>query len=136
LLSQKKAFDIAYNYVNKLKGDYKLRLAILFGSFATGLWTESSDIDILIVADELSDNVWDNYVRLKERYIQPFGISTEMIQKEIESLNFIILDALEYGIILYKDQSIYDSIKEKLEYVKKRYGLVRTAKGWNYKICF
>ncbi len=132
MLSQKKAFEIASNYVNKLKEDYKLRLAILFGSFATNLWTESSDIDILIVADELSDNIWDNYAILKERFIQPFGISTKMVQKEIESLNFIILDALEYGIILHKDQSIYNSIKEKLEYVKKRYGLFRTDKGWNY----
>lgn len=131
MLSQKKAFEIASNYVSKLKDDYTLRLAILFGSFATGLWTESSDIDILIVADELSDNIWDNYAILKERFVQPFGISTKMVQNEIESLNFIILDALEYGIILHKDQSIYDLIKEKLEHVKKRYGLFRTAKGWN-----
>ncbi|MGQ9469329.1 MAG: nucleotidyltransferase family protein [Nitrososphaerales archaeon] len=132
MLSQKKAFEIASNYVNKLKEDYTLRLAALFGSFATNLWTESSDIDILIVADELSDNVWDNYVKLKERFIQPFGINTKTIQKEIESLNFIILDALEYGIILHKDQIVYNSIKEKFEHVKKRYNIVRTAKGWDY----
>jgi len=134
LLSRRKAFEIAEEYLNRLRERYTLRLVILFGSFAKDQWTETSDIDLLIVADELQDSIGENYIRLKERYIEPFGVKTEDFEKQIEALNFIILDAMEYGEILYKDPATYARARMRFDEVKRRHKLTRTEKGWNYKV--
>lgn len=134
LLSQKKALEIADSYVDKLKENYTLRLVVLFGSFAKEEWTETSDVDLVVVADELSGSIGENYVKLKGRFIEPLGIKTETLKKELEQLNFLLLDAIEYGKILYKDQETYNKARNLFEEVKKRHNLVRTEKGWNYKL--
>ncbi len=61
-----------------------VRLLILFGSLARGDWTESSDIDILVVADELSDDVGENYIQLKQYMIEPIGYNTDIFVAEIK----------------------------------------------------
>jgi predicted nucleotidyltransferase len=130
----KRKLKLAEEYVEELRERYTLRLAILFGSLARDEWTEHSDVDLLVVADELSDDPLRNYVELKEYGVEPIGFSTRGVFKEIERINFVLLDALEYGRILYKDKMLYEFLMEKFREIKERYGLVRDDKGWIWRI--
>jgi len=63
---------------------YKLRLLILYGSYARGESTEESDIDILVVADDLSKDPRDAYIKLvipEKPEINPIGFNTETFIK-------------------------------------------------------
>ena len=47
---------IVNDYISKLKGKISIDKVILFGSYATGKATELSDIDLLIVSKDLSED--------------------------------------------------------------------------------
>ena len=61
----RRKYEAVGRYVRELKRKLDLKLVILFGSLAKGSWTESSDIDLLIVSDDLSDNSAENFIKLK-----------------------------------------------------------------------
>jgi len=61
----RRKYEAVGRYVRELKCKLDLKLVILFGSLAKGSWTESSDIDLLIVSDDLSDNPAENFIKLK-----------------------------------------------------------------------
>lgn len=44
------------NFIDNLKGKITLNKAILYGSYAKGNANANSDIDLLIISDELPDN--------------------------------------------------------------------------------
>ena len=88
---------------------------ILFGSFAKGNYTESSDIDILIVLR--SDLDWFDRQLLEMMFYENKGF---------------ILDVLEDGIILH-DKGYWKEKKRKF-LDRKKSGIIKKIKnGW--KIC-
>jgi uncharacterized protein len=48
--------SVLSNFINNLKGKIKLDKAVLYGSYAKGTATANSDIDLLIVSEELPVN--------------------------------------------------------------------------------
>lgn len=120
-------------YLSELKQELDLKLVILFGSLARGDWMESSDIDLLIVSDELSDDPAENFVRLKRGCVEPHGFSTKKFLEELERPNLLILDALEYGKRLIADEDFIKLVERKFEEVKRRYGLKRVDGTWAWR---
>ena len=60
--------DIVIRYVELVKKKLNVHSAYLYGSYAKGTYTEDSDIDIAIVADEFSgDKVKDILTLMKIR---------------------------------------------------------------------
>ena len=110
-----------------------VRLLILFGSLARGDWTESSDIDILVVADELSDDVGENYIQLKQYMIEPIGYNTDIFVDEIKKPNMLILDALRYGKILYSDREYMDRVDETVRKTMEEREIVYEGGVWVFK---
>jgi predicted nucleotidyltransferase len=47
---------ILNDYLSRLKAKFKVDKAILYGSYAKGTATADSDIDLLIISSELSEN--------------------------------------------------------------------------------
>jgi len=73
-------------------GVYKLRLLILYGSYARGDYTEESDIDILVVADDLPKDPRDAYIKLVipgKPEINSIGFNTEMFIKNSRKLSHL-----------------------------------------------
>jgi len=122
----------ADEYVKWLRENFTVRLAILFGSLARGDWTESSDIDVLVVADELLDNVGENYLKLKQYMIEPIGYSSESFMQEIRRANFLILDALRYGKILYADEKYLAKVIRLVERVKEELNITYQEGMWRF----
>ncbi len=110
-----------------------VRLLILFGSLARGDCIESSDIDILVVADELSDDVGENYIQLKQYMIEPIGYNTDIFVDEIKKPNMLILDALRYGKILYSDREYMDRVDETVRKTMEEREIVYEGGVWVFK---
>jgi predicted nucleotidyltransferase len=120
-------------YLEWLRGEFNLRLVILFGSIARGDWTESSDIDLLIVADELSGDAGENFLKLKRYSVEPIGYNTSHFLKEIERPNLLVLDALQYGRVLIADEDYRKDVELKFREVKEKLGLTWTGRTWTWR---
>ena len=81
--TNKQINDIAMKYADLLKGHIGLHSLYLYGSYASGKFTEDSDIDIAVVADDFSgDLVEDTFKLMKIRRnvdnrIEPHPFSIE-----------------------------------------------------------
>ncbi|MGB9728166.1 MAG: nucleotidyltransferase domain-containing protein [Nitrososphaeria archaeon] len=137
-------------YVNEIKKvlDGKLVSVCLFGSIARGDFTRESDIDLLIIAKNVPDDVGRRHSLFREarrkiissniaESVRKMGYSTTFSEiiltpDEVKEHPPILLDMVEDGIILYDDNnflsSIIDEVKERL----KRLGSkrIRLKHGW------
>jgi len=115
--------------VERLKQVLRVRAVILFGSRARGDWGPWSDYDLLIVADfdepylERIKRVLDILADVKLP-IEPHPYTLEEAMNMLQRGNPLIVDALEEGIVLYREPE-FEKI-EKLYRELKRRGLRRT----------
>ncbi len=111
---------------------------LLFGSVAKGTYNRYSDVDILVVADKLDldyfDQINDIKMRLEEKRESftkrgyHLRVSASVMERE-GLLHFkpIFLDFFEYGIILYEEDDILTEFMDRMR--KIRYERVFTEKG-------
>lgn len=130
----RRKYEALERYLSELKRELDLKLVILFGSLARGDWMESSDIDLLIVSDDLSDDPAENFIRLKRESVEPHGFSTRRFLDELERPNLLILDALEYGKRLIADEEFMKLVERKFEEIKKKYGLRWVDGTWTWRV--
>ncbi|HDI31835.1 MAG TPA: nucleotidyltransferase domain-containing protein [Thermofilum sp.] len=121
--------NILKEVIGKIQAKYKIHAILLFGSRARGDYMPWSDYDLLIIGE------------FKERYLERIGNLLELVKElsiEIEphpytfkeALNMlkkgnpIIIDAIEEGKLLYKDDK-FDKLLEEYEKLKRR-GLTRS----------
>ena len=80
---------------------------ILFGSAATGTTTSDSDIDLLVVEDEVDDTRAES-VRLRKALgdlghsLDVFVIATARFEKTKDLIGGIAYPASRYGVVLYE----------------------------------
>ena len=130
----RRKYEAVNRYVRELRRKLDLKLVILFGSLAKGSWTESSDIDLLIVAKDLSDDPGENFIMLKRPGIDPHGFSVDRFLRELERPNLIIFDAIEYGEKILADDEFFKKVEEKIKEVKERLGLKWVDGTWTWSI--
>lgn len=58
--------DIVREYAKKVCENYKIEAIILFGSYAKGTENEDSDIDIAVITDDFSNDIFDEQLNLKK----------------------------------------------------------------------
>lgn len=79
--------------------------AILFGSYAKGLATENSDIDIVIDTKGQLLNIY--FYELLEEIIEKLGKKVDLIEiSEIQKNSSIYNNIEKEGIVLYEKQKI------------------------------
>lgn len=131
--------------VTELKEELKhkghtVKLLAIVGSFARGDWHSGSDIDILIVCENISGPYWKRLADLP-----PLMIENNIVEYHIYSpKEFIelaryarmsVFDLFHEGIIIYADKSflsevkkIFDDAVNKLQVVKEGSFLIRKIK--------
>ena len=108
-------------------------LILLFGSRAKQEFHKDSDIDILIVSENLSDEVRE---RASDYFsdslpVQPFVMTPAELLERIDKLDFLVFDAFEDGLILYSDMDM-DTVNERLKASKELFSLKRVKSGWDF----
>lgn len=140
-LLKKKLIDIDFrndwipefiNYIEKCTKKDAI-LILLFGSRAIRDFHIDSDIDMLIVSKNLSDDVRE---RASDFFsdslpVQPFVMTPAELFERIDKLDFLIFDAFEDGLILFSDMDM-DTVNKRLKVSKELYSLKRVKSGWNF----
>jgi len=109
----------------------KPRLVILFGSYARGDYTDESDIDILVVSDELPRDPRQAFEALfdpENPKIVPVGMNTEVFLTKLTEGEPFILEVLEDGKSLCADREFYDYVMRLFREVRVNY--VRRDRTW------
>lgn len=128
------------NELNEVLGKYSKAVSsklgkftgVLYGSMARGdnnLW---SDIDFLVISDNLPENPLKRLeflYSLADTAIEVKGYTRNEFLKMIEKRNPIALDALDEGKVVV-DDDFWEVARDKFEEVKKRYELVKRHKSW------
>jgi predicted nucleotidyltransferase len=100
-----KGYDAAYKFAKGIFEKYSklIKTVALFGSFSKGKETEKSDVDIMLIIDDVLNKV-DNNV------LAPFYADVDSLIKEEKSiklhLNFVTLTAFWKGVIAADPVSI------------------------------
>ncbi|MBC7091878.1 MAG: nucleotidyltransferase domain-containing protein [Nitrososphaeria archaeon] len=126
----------------------KLVSVCLFGSIARGDFTRESDIDLLIIAKNVPDDVGRRHSLFRESRrkilssdtavnLRRMGYSTTFSEiiltpEEVKTHPPILLDIVEEGIILYDDNNFLSSIIDEVRCRLKKLGAkrIKLKRGW------
>jgi hypothetical protein len=103
-------------------------LILLYGSLATGEFTQRSDIDVLVVFSEPVE--WMEVYSCSRGRVQPLVFELSRAIQELAEGNTLLIEALEDGIPLLDREGTYERLKCVAGEAKARMGLVRERRGW------
>ena len=121
----------------------KIISVVVFGSLAKGKYTIDSDIDLLVVANNISDKRnrrHQEIVSIKSK-IYKIGLTFDILLlnsneciSNFRNHNPLFLDIAEEGIIIWDKENLVDClIKETKEYIIKK-KIKKIEEGWEYPI--
>jgi len=111
---------------------FKPRAVILFGSYARGDFTESSDIDVCLIADTMPEDelarrtIPDMQIIPKVRVI---GFLPDEFVQYLKDMKFLAFDIVAEGIPIY-DDGLYRKIRETFDDVVQKHGITKLPNGW------
>lgn len=108
-------------YLNELSAIIKPKCIVLFGSTARGDWDAYSDIDILIVSDDLPDDFFKSLTILykpRRGRVQPFGYNTAKVEKMIVNGNSFVINALRNAIPIMGEE-YYNKLRMLLQNISR-----------------
>lgn len=130
--------DIPYwgdivGYVEVLKKTIRPRLILLHGSVAKGTFGVGSDVDILVVAENLPKNPNE---RMKLLYdldttrapIDVKAYTPAEFSRMLAKGHPLVMDALEDGKVLHADEAYLREVMSAFRAVKKKFR--RVKRGW------
>jgi len=118
-------------YVNTLKKrGLKIRSIVVFGSRARGDYKPWSDVDILVIAENLPKSKRWEILWVGE--VEPRGYTPREFLKALWKLDMTALDACYEGKVIY-DDGFWKSAMKEFEKVKKKYMLKKLDDGWEIR---
>lgn len=122
-------------YRERVVEELKPRSVILFGSMATGEYGAGSDVDVLIISNDLPQNFLERLRVLSELNpttapIEAFGYTPAEFLRMLERRNPTALYAVADGKPLH-DDGFFAEAKRTFERVKAKFDLVRVDRGWD-----
>lgn len=122
----------------KPKESLQAKLVILFGSRARGNYTESSDYDVLVVDDKIptdprkvDDELYLKAKRMFDGEVDAVFMNTSVFLKKLNEGVPFILEVIEDGKVLERDEEFWREIKKIYEEVRKKY--IREGNNWILK---
>lgn len=120
-------------YVEAIKASLRPKLILLYGSLARGTFGLGSDVDILVIAENLPKNPNE---RLKLLYdldrthapIDAKAYTPEEVKRMLLKGHPLIMDALEDGEVLYADEDYLRKLMAMFKMAKKKFR--RFERGW------
>ncbi|MBS7637392.1 nucleotidyltransferase domain-containing protein [Candidatus Bathyarchaeota archaeon] len=118
---RREAYEKLESFLDRVK-PLKPRALILFGSYARGDFTEESDIDVILIAENLPKKLIErrslsSLYHLKK--LMAIGYYPEEFMEELRRGNPFIHEALKEGVIIYSD-GFAESAKNLLNEVSSR----------------
>ena len=107
LRERERALSEAMEFAKCVKGKLGRVTVILYGSYARGDFNEWSDIDVLIIAEQLPENPIERLSLIEDCMarvagVEPLLLTLNMIRK-MRGKNLAVREALEKGVVLLDD---------------------------------
>lgn len=118
---RREAYEKLESFLDRVK-PLNPRALILFGSYARGDFTEESDIDVILIAENLPKKLIErrslsSLYHLKK--LMAIGYYPEEFMEELRRGNPFIHEVLNEGVIIYSDGFV-ESVKSLLNEVSSR----------------
>jgi predicted nucleotidyltransferase len=112
-----------------------MRLMILFGSRARGDFTKSSDYDVLVVGDEIPkdprkvpNELYMSIVKMYDGEVDAVFMNTEVFLRKLRDGSPFLLQIIEEGRVLYKDEEFWNEVMRIYSSVRPLYE--RKGRKW------
>ena len=105
-------------------------LVLLFGSAATGEFTQYSDADMLVVFDCPVD--WDAVYACSDGIVQPLVKTWDELTAQIADGEPFLCEIVEEGQVLSDADGIYERLRRHVAEARQRWGLERMPGGWRW----
>ena len=123
--------------LEKVASKFKIDLVLLHGSYAKGTYIEEfSDVDIIVVSDDFEGvpvgerlAILAELLAGMEKTVEAIAYTKREFIKHMRDFNPLVLDALEYGIPVFKTD-FYQEVLKEFKRLKERYKLKPLKKGW------
>jgi predicted nucleotidyltransferase len=94
------------SYVKKISDEFHPQKVILFGSYAYGKPTSDSDVDLLVVMEDLNHTEKPS-LEIRRRIKAPFPLdllvkSPSHIKKRLKMRDYFMRDVFKKGVVLYE----------------------------------
>lgn len=114
----------------------KPKLVILFGSYARGNYTENSDIDVCVVAEDLPADMFKRRSLsglYKVHGLRAIGYYPNEFIQMLNEPNLFVHEILDEGIILYFEKKFFDTVKEIRRKVIEEMMLSKEGDVWKFR---
>ena len=107
LRERERALSEAVEFAKCVKGKLGRVTVILYGSYARGDFNEWSDIDVLVIAEQLPENPVERLSLVEDCMarvagVEPLLLTPDMMRK-MRGKNLAVREALEKGVVLVDD---------------------------------
>lgn len=150
-LRQEAYIQLLYDCFRAIDRALELTSLTLYGSVARGEASKTSDLDLLIISDDLKGSIGERMEQLLReireeteeelRLLREFGYYTTISpyplrRDEAKRLPPLFLDMLEDAIILYDEESFFQRLMGRLRERLQRMGArrLRSGKGWYWDL--
>jgi len=105
-------------------------LVLLFGSVATGEFTQYSDADVLVLFERPVD--WETAYACSDGIVQPVVKTRDELAAQIAAGEPFFCEIVEEGQVLFDAGSVYARLRRHVAAARERWGLERTVDGWRW----
>ncbi|BDC17685.1 nucleotidyltransferase domain-containing protein [Acidianus sp. HS-5] len=105
-----------------------MKLIMLFGSRARGDFTQNSDYDVLVVGDEIPkdprkvpDDLYLRIIKMFPGEVDAIFMNTEVFLKKLREGSTFLLQIIEEGKAIEKDEQFWDEVMEIYREVRPLY---------------
>lgn len=105
-------------------------LVLLFGSVATGEFTQHSDADVLVVFEHPVG--WDTVYACSDGLVQPVVKTLDELTAQITAGEPFFCEIVEQGQMLFDADGVYEQLCRRVADARRRWGLERTPMGWRW----
>ncbi|NHJ15130.1 MAG: nucleotidyltransferase domain-containing protein [Candidatus Thorarchaeota archaeon] len=123
-------------FVDAMQKSYKFRAVAIFGSVAKGGWNYRSDLDVLVVSDDMGDTWHERTLRAYEKSeggVQPFVVTSQEVHTAIQERRYLIWEALYDGIFVC-DDGILSEGRKRLLFAINNNIVSKRDNGWTIHV--
>jgi len=105
-------------------------LVLLFGSAATGEFTQHSDADVLVVFQQ--PVAWESVYACSDGIVQPIIKTWDEVEAKVRSGEPFYCEIVEDAAMLFDSGGVYEQLKRLAATSRQNWGLERTSSGWRW----
>jgi predicted nucleotidyltransferase len=105
-------------------------LVLLFGSAATGEFTQYSDADVLVIFER--PVAWETVYACSDGTVQPLVKTEDELTAQIAAGEPFFCEIVEQGEVLFDADGVYERLCRRVAAARRQWGLVQTPGGWRW----